>query len=135
MKVAALVGLVASAITYLLVAPFQCGSTGYCEGWVAWHYGPGSLGHWQAIFGGLVVGGGVAIILWAILSDSIWPKAVLTPPLLAGIGVSALSHSYLFFFGPPIGLLVLWLMWRFQPPVRRNERWNPPPFHSRDGQT
>ena len=108
-------GLLVALGVYILVAPFKCGDRGTCDGFVAFHYRPGSPGHWQAIGAAALVGSVVALLIWLVL-DSERPghkvaRIIATPLLVAGISVSILSQSLLFIVGPFVGGLVLWLMW------------------------
>ena len=129
-------GVVLGVVVYVLVAPFRCSSGGTCDGLVAFHYQPGSPGHWQAIGAAALVGGTGALLLWLVVGSDTrghkLSKLLMTPLLLVGIGVSVLSQSLLFVAGPLLGGIVLWLMW-FPPPWRVSGNANPEPgpFHSR----
>lgn len=131
--IATAVGLVVGLVVYLLVAPFDCNSSGFCEGLVAFQYQPDSAGHWQAIGAGAVVGGSVALLLWAALAPEgpIFTiiRVVLTMLLVGGIGISLLSQSILIIVGPLLGGLFLWLIWGSGRRARRLSE--PGPFYSR----
>ena len=126
-------GAAVALVVYVLVAPFKC-SRGTCDGLVAFHYQPDSAGHLQAIGAAVLVGGAAALLLWLVLGPDRHKAArlVATPLLIAGIGVSVLSHSVLFIVGPLVGGVVLWLMW-FPPSwqVSGNSNPEPDPFYSR----
>jgi ABC-type Fe3+-siderophore transport system permease subunit len=120
-------------VTYVLVAPFRCAASGACSGLVAFDYPPDSPGHWQAVGAGAVVGATVALLLFAALAEGrsqIALRIVLTPLLLAAIGISALSQSVLILLGPTVGSLVLWRLWSGQS-RSKSPMSEPPPFYDR----
>ena len=128
-------GFFVAAAVYILVAPFKCSGDGTCAGLVAFQYRPDSVGHWQAIGAGALVGGVVGLLIWLVLgSEGLGHKvarALATPLLIAGIGVSIVSQSILLLIGPIVGGLVLWLMWGSRRPSTDNSNPEPGPFLSR----
>lgn len=77
----------------------------------------------------------MALLIWLVFGSE-GPghrvaKAIATPFLIAGIGVSVLSQSVLLIIGPLVGGLVLWLMWGPPRPSMDNSHTEPEPFSSR----
>ena len=123
--IASATGLLLGVTTYLLVAPFTCDPDGVCHGWVAFDYQPGVQGQWQALGAGVLVGAMAALLLWLILAPASGfhsvVRTVMTPLLIAGVGISVLSQSALLAVGPLVGGLSLWLMWRLPRTVDSSE--------------
>ncbi len=124
----ALVGALVTAfitavVVYFSVAPRDCftrdspgGGERFCKGAVAFEYNSTANGQVQAVATALFLAVLVSVFTWTILAPpgrgrSIL-RGVLTVALLLAVPISLLSFTYLFFFGPPLALLLLLLLWR-----------------------
>lgn len=108
---------------YLSVAPFDCfvrdfpgGAERVCKGIVAFEHNSTANGQVQSVVTSLLLAVLISVVTWTILAPrgrgrSIL-RGVLTVALALAIPISLLSFTYLIFFGPPLALLLLWLLWR-----------------------
>ena len=117
-KALTLVGTV-TAVVFLAFFPFECdasrGAFG-CRGTAAFHYGSRPEGVLQAAAAALLIGGIAGVITWAATAKPSPFRSVtrgtLTIALMLLIPVSLLSFTYMVFWGPPLALLLIFLIWR-----------------------
>ena len=121
-RFATLWALAVAAATFLGVAPFSCSGNGWCHGFAAFDYGPASPGIWQSFGTAALLGGVVWLLVWLAVSPErttpLGARAVVSLLLVAGAGISLLSHSLLVVAGPLVAGLFLWLIWTRRPDRR-----------------